>query len=288
MRSIQKINLPKIPDARGSLSFIEGNNHIPFPIARTYWIYDVPGGETRGGHAFAKQKEVIIAISGSFDVVINNGTKEERHHLNRSYKGLYIPNGFWRHMDNFSSNSIALVIASTPYDESDYIRDFNGYLHYRKNNVLPQKQTDQKLIENQVQISQYNKCTVVDLNKLHHEKGNITVIENSKHIPFNTQRIYYLYDVPGGESRGGHAHKNLHQLIVAVGGSFDVVIDNGKEKQRISLNRPYQGLYVVPGTWRELENFSSGATCLVLASENYDEKDYIRDYNEFTNYLNEY
>jgi dTDP-4-dehydrorhamnose 3,5-epimerase-like enzyme len=120
------------------------------------------------------------------------------------------------------------------------------------------------------------------LDKNHREKGNITVIENRDHtINFDIERIYYLYDVPGGEERGGHAHKALYQLIVAAGGSFDVVIDDGKNKRIVTLNRPYQGLYIVPGIWRELINFSSGSTCTVLASQKYDENDYIRDYNTF-------
>jgi dTDP-4-dehydrorhamnose 3,5-epimerase-like enzyme len=109
-------------------------------------------------------------------------------------------------------------------------------------------------------------------------------VENSDSIPFDVKRVYYLYDVPGGESRGGHAHCELYQLIVAAGGSFDVVLDDGKVKRTIALNRPYHGLLIVPGLWRELQNFSSGATCLVLASEKYDEKDYIRDYEDFLRY----
>ncbi|MDP4240554.1 MAG: FdtA/QdtA family cupin domain-containing protein, partial [Bacteroidota bacterium] len=121
----------------------------------------------------------------------------------------------------------------------------------------------------------------LELDKNHREKGNITVIENRDIIPFDIERVYYLYDVPGGEERGGHAHKDLYQLIVATSGSFDVVLDDGKNKRTITLNRPYQGIYVVPGIWRELVNFSSGSSCLVLASSKYDEEDYIRDYDEF-------
>lgn len=127
-------------------------------------------------------------------------------------------------------------------------------------------------------------CSTIEMNKHHHIKGNITVVENKKNIPFDVRRIYYLYDVPGGEERGGHAHKELRQLIVAVSGSFDVVLNDGNVKRTVSLNRPYQGLLIVPGTWRELNNFSSGAVCLVLASLPYQESDYIREYDHFLNF----
>ena len=127
-------------------------------------------------------------------------------------------------------------------------------------------------------------CTLVYFDKHHNEKGNISVVQNVKDVPFEVKRVYYLYDVPGGESRGGHAHYELKQLIVAASGSFDVVIDDGNVKRTFTLNRPYQGLLVVPGLWRELNNFSSGSLCLVLASIEYDEADYIRSYEEFITY----
>jgi hypothetical protein len=129
----------------------------------------------------------------------------------------------------------------------------------------------------------YN-CSIIELDKHHHVRGNITVIENNISVPFNVKRSYYLYDIPGGESRGGHAHKELSQLIVAVSGSFNVTLDDGIVKRTFMLNRPYQGLLVVPGIWRTLDDFSSGSVCLVLASHGYSEEDYIRDYQEYINY----
>jgi hypothetical protein len=130
-------------------------------------------------------------------------------------------------------------------------------------------------------------CSIIQLNRVHNRSGNITVIEGNFDIPFAIKRIYYLYDVPGGAERGGHSHKNLQQLIVAASGCFDVVLDDGRNKKVVELNRPYYALHVVPGIWRELINFSSGAICLVLASEKFDVQDYIRDYKEFLIYRNE-
>lgn len=130
LKQVKLIELPKILDKRGNLTFIEGEQHIPFAIKRTYWIYDVPGGQKRGGHAFREQQELIIALSGSFDVVLYNGNEKSVFHLNRSYNGLYIPNGIWRHMENFSTNSLALVLASTPFDPADYIYDFTTYKEF--------------------------------------------------------------------------------------------------------------------------------------------------------------
>ena len=126
------IQLPKFEDPRGNLSFIEEFKHIPFKIERTYWIYDVPGGEIRGGHAFKEQQEFIVALSGSFDVIVDDGKQKQNFSLNRSYYGLFIPAGIWRQMQNFSTNSLALVLSSTNYDAGDYIYDYDEYLKFRR------------------------------------------------------------------------------------------------------------------------------------------------------------
>lgn len=124
-------------------------------------------------------------------------------------------------------------------------------------------------------------CAIIDVSKVHNESGNITVVENGINVPFDVKRVYYLYDIPGGEARGGHAHYNLEQYLIAASGSFDVILDDGNNRKIVTLNRPNLALHIVPGLWRELINFSSGSISLVLASHIYDEKDYIRDYNEF-------
>jgi len=287
MKQPKIIQLPKITDPRGNLSFLEGSKHIPFEIKRAYWIYDVPGGETRGGHAFREQQEFIVAMSGSFDVIIDTGKgRKKKFQLNRSYFGLLVPAGCWRQMLNFSTNSIALVLASTPYHESDYIRDFDDFRIFANGSIKLNSASESNNLHYTNAVynpgsTTVHDCKTIELDKNHRDKGNITVVENGGVIPFDINRVYYLYDVPGGEERGGHAHKELYQILIAAGGSFDVVLDDGNEKRTVNLNRPYQGLKIVPGIWRELINFSSGATCLVLASHRYDEGDYIREYGVF-------
>ena len=130
-------------------------------------------------------------------------------------------------------------------------------------------------------MSPLDQVRIIDLPKVADQRGNLTFVEGGRHVPFEIKRIYYLYDVPGGAERGGHAHKALQQLIIAMSGSFDVVLDDGAQKKRVHLNRPYYGLYVPTMLWRELDNFSSGAVCMVLASNLYDEQDYYRNYRDF-------
>ena len=130
-------------------------------------------------------------------------------------------------------------------------------------------------------------CVILPLNKIHNRAGNITIVEGNDNIPFDIKRVYYLYDIPGGESRGGHAHKELMQLVIAASGSFNVLVDDGKNKKVITLNRPDYGLLIVPGIWRELFDFSSGAICLVIASMPYIESDYFRNYSDYINYYKE-
>ena len=136
LEDVRMIELPKFTDPRGNLSFVEQLTHIPFEIKRTYWIYDVPGGETRGGHAYKKNEEFIVALSGAFDVIVDDGSTKKKFTLNRSYYGLYVPAGLWREMENFSTNSLALEFSSIHYDERDYIRDYDVYLKLKQDGSI--------------------------------------------------------------------------------------------------------------------------------------------------------
>lgn len=284
MEEPRLIQLPKLLDDRGNLSFFENNNQLPFAIKRVHWIYDVPGGEERGGVAYKMTEEFIVAMSGSFDVVLSDGTQEWKFPLNRSYMGVYIPAGYWRSVENFSTNSVAVIAASTFYDPNDAIRDMNELRAWKPNASIADRCIDDRLTPAKGKYS-VNDCGIIKLDRHHSpRKGDISVVENGKEVPFSVKRIYYLYDVPGGADRGGHAHKELYQLIVAASGAFTVVLDDGTNKKAFTLNRPYQGLLVKPGIWRTLTDFSSGSICMVLASKKYDAEDYIRDYKEFLEY----
>ena len=294
MKAPQLIQLPKFLDDRGNLSFIENENQIPFIVCRVHWIYDVPGGEERGGVAYRTTEEFVVAMSGSFDVVVSDGKQKWKFPLNRSSMGVYLPAGFWRTVENFSTNSVAVIAASTHYDPNDAIRDYEEYRCWVTKErvkavasecVKENFRSTFSIQHSPKAIFSVYDCGIIELDRHHTQrKGDISVVENGITVPFNVQRIYYLYDVPGGESRGSHGHKHLEQLIVAVSGAFTVTLDDGKVRRTFTLNRPYQGLLVKPGMWRTLDDFSSGSVCLVLASEKYDVSDYIRDYEEFLKY----
>ena len=290
------IQLPKIADPRGNLSIIEQIKQIPFEIRRAHWIYDVPGGVDRGGHAFKETEEFIVALSGSFDVEVDDGEKKETFQLNRSYFGLYVPKGMWRTMTNFSTNSLALVLSSTEYDEKDYVSDYEEYKAWRKDSSkVPTKsdaKTSVKLNEpmNKQMLNEGKSvfdCSLCELNKMHDPEGNLTFMYENVHVPFPINRVFYSYDIPGGESRGAHAHKECHQFLIAASGSFEVVLDDGINKRTVLLNRPFWGLHVPPGIWAAEQGFSSGSICLVLTSHGYSEEDYIRSYDDYLKYLEE-
>lgn len=285
------LELPKIEDPRGNLSVIEQFKQIPFEIKRTYWIYDVPGGCDRGGHAYKENQEFIVALSGSFDVVLDNGKAQKTYSLNRSYNGLYVPKGMWRTMTNFSTNSIALVLASTDFDVNDYIIDYDEFLCWKNGgniNTTPAAYAPMrnvKAMSSAKEVTSVFDCSLYQLNKFHDPEGNLTVVTENVHVPFPINRVFYSYDIPGGEDRGAHAHKECHQFIIAASGSFEVVLDDGTNKRTVTLNRPFWGLHVPPGIWASEQGFSSGSICLVLASHGYSEDDYIRNYDDFLKYV---
>lgn len=288
------IQLPKKTDPRGNLSIIEQFEQIPFEIKRVHWIYDVPGGMNRGGHAYKETEEFIVALSGSFDVVIDDGTEKKVYPLNRSYFGLYVQKNMWRTMTNFSTNSVALVLSSTEYDENDYISDYEEYKMWRKDITMVPTMSDAKTSvmlndPKDMLISLDGKtvcdCSLCELVRMHDVEGNLTFIYENIHVPFPINRVFYSYDIPGGEDRGAHAHKKCHQFLIAASGSFEVDLDDGKNKRSVFLNRPFWGLHIPPGIWASERNFSSGSICLVLASDNYDANDYISKYEEFLDYV---
>ncbi len=289
-RNASIMPLPRIFDDRGNLSFIEAQRHVPFKIARIYWIYDVPGGEKRGGHAFRNGDEFLIALSGSFDVEVDNGNETKRYPLNRSYMGLYIPARNWRTLDNFSTNSLCLVLASTPYEEADYLYEHKEWKQLVSNGEESLKAPSTLEIPIAPTIKKrptVDDCLLMALPKVKDRAGNLTSVHSDLEIPFDINRVFYIYDVPGGEDRGAHAHKVCHQFIVSASGAFEVELRDGVNIRKVLLNRPYNGLYVPPGIWAQEQGFSSGTVCLVFASENFEESDYIRDFSAYQTYIHE-
>lgn len=282
----QLLTLPKILDPRGNLTFIENGAQVPFDIQRVYWIYDVPAGEERHGHAFRRATEMIVALSGSFDVVMDTGEGERRVQLGRSFYGLLVPPMTWRRIDNFSTNSVALVLASTCYDESDYIRDKGLWLkelHGDKKNCPTVADMKPALPHNSTDVTarhSLDECMIVDLSRHCHRNGSLTVVDNADNI-FLVKRVFYLYDVPGDSERGGHSHFHAHEFITAASGAFDVTLTDGVDSRKFTLNRPYKALYIPNGIWRSLDNFSSGSVSLVLTSELYSEEDYCRSMSKY-------
>ena len=283
----QIVQFPKFLDERGNLSVVESQKQVPFRFRRCYWIYDVPGGELRGSHAFKNQHEVIVALSGSFDAVIHDGKEEKRYSLSRSYYGLYLPPMHYRTLDNFSTNSLALVISSTPYEEDDYIWERDDFCRMKSTWTPAPLEYAPCIVDAKapdiaaVKAATVDDCSLLTLPRHSERSGSLTSLENSKDIPFNVKRIFYLYDIPGGENRGGHAHKECHQMLVAASGAFDVKVSDGKNEKIYRLDRPYYGLHVPPGVWAEELNFSSGSICLVLTSHEFDEEDYWREYGDY-------
>lgn len=282
------MELPKIIDKRGNLSFVEAGLHIPFFIKRVYWIYDIPGGQRRGGgHAFHTQHEVVIALSGSFDVALDNGKDKKVYSLNRSYQALYVPNMTWRKFDNFSTNAICLVLSSSAYDENDYIhnhREFRKALKLFDGKICSQMPMLDVSCSVSDQYHTVHDCHLIDLPVIKNRAGNITPVHGGDTVPFDINRVFYIYDIPNGVKRGMHAHKRCHEILVAASGSFEVELNDGVNKRTVLLNRPTYGLHIPPGVWATEKEYSSGVVCLALASDVYDSADYINSFAEFKKY----
>lgn len=280
------LSLPKIEDPRGNLTFIESGARgaCPFEIERVYWIYDVPAGRIRHGRALASTGEMIVAASGSFDVhLIDIRGVKRSFHLNRGNQAVIVEPGTWREIDNFSTNSVALVLASSLYDENEY--SFDGPCASVDPHAVPPLASKMGKISHEK--STVDDAHIMQLVRHRHENGSLTVAENCGQQPFAVRRVFYLYDVPADTFRGGHSHHEAEEMIVALTGSFDVVLDDGKNpKRRFTLNRPYQALYIPTGIWRTLDNFSGSSISMVLTSRRYEESDYVRDYQEFLRLTN--
>lgn len=288
------IELPRFLDPRGNLAVIEECRELPFKIERCHWIYDVPGGGDREGHAYHTNEELIVALSGSFDVITRYPDREERVTLNRSYLGLYVPRLTWREITNFSTNAVVLVLSSRPYADEEYILDYKKYLALREKAEKECTDDYECAATHKEDASERDDvlpglprktvydCSVIELDRHPSERlGNLSVIQSEETLPFDVKRVFFIYDVPGGESRGGHAHRAVKEFIVAAAGSFCITLDDGRDRRTVMLNRPYMGLLVEPGVWLTLHDFSSGAIALVATSDHFHHSDHIKDYPTF-------
>ena len=264
MDGVQIIQLPKITDPRGNLSIIEQLKQIPFEIKRAHWVYDVPGGVDRVGHAYRKTEEFIVALSGSFDVVIDDGVVKTTYPLNRSYFGLYVPGGMWRTMTNFSTNALALVLSSTSYDEKDYVSDYGEYKEWKKDASKVPTVTDAKtsvhmnapvpghLVSEGKDVFD---CSLCELNRIHDPEGNLTYMYENVHVPFPINRVFYTYDIPGGEDRGAPGDRDNFEGEQA----HPCPAHRGRNRHRGHLPRDQRG--ILPGGIRD-PGGDPGGECL--------------------------
>jgi uncharacterized RmlC-like cupin family protein len=250
MEREQFIELPGVTDQRGSLSFIQAGDHIPFPIMSICWKY---GSQHSDSDIHKAQDKIIVALSGKFTILLDNGNDERSYILNNPSQGLYIPALVSCRFEGFSPDSVYLVISS--------VSSPAGLSGETENNHLKTFSVED--------------CTVVKL----------PLAQNrAEDISFSINRIFYIYNIPPGQTRGMHAHKYCHEVLVATNGSFRVELDDGTTKKNVVLDRPDYGLYIPPGIWATETEYSSGAVCLVLASDVYDAENYIHTYSEFKKY----
>jgi len=260
-------HLPKIHDHRGHLSFFQNNDQIPFEIKGAQWFSSAASSASKHAEPNPSTGNFIVALSGRFDIVLFDGQAKEQITLNRPDIGIYVPPSIRRQLHNFSPNSLALIVTDTPPLQS--------------HEACADHTMSQSTTRCRPSIAD---CALIEFPHIDTSAGCISLADNNLPLPFKIKRIYYLYDIPRTASRGGHAHKAVHQLIIAARGSFEVTIDDSINKKTIRLSTPNVGLHIPRFIWRTLSNFSPGAICLALASEKYLADDYVRDYNEFLNY----
>jgi hypothetical protein len=255
------VSLPQIPERRGNLTALEELVHLPFRIGSVQWLYELPAGTSWSVGEGGLGDSLVVALSGSFDVVIGAG----RVRLGRADTGLHVPASVAWTVEHPATNSVGLIISSRPTRPQRIRAD----------------QPDRAASRHLNPHSTIDDCRRIRLPRHHHGQGSTTSVLPHAEVPFDVVRVYYLYDVPGGAERGGHAHRQLEQVLVSLAGSFDVVLKDGRRVKTIRLDRAHSGVFIATGIWRELRNFSSGAICLALASAPYDEADYIREYDDF-------
>jgi len=259
------VSLPQVPEPRGNLTALEELVQLPFRIGSVRWFYDLPAGTSWTAGESGLGDALLVALSGSFAVVVERQRDPSKVSLSRANAGLHLPGDVgWRVVDP-STNSVGLVISSQPSRP------------HRLGSDGPEGDVGAPLNVD----STIDDCRTITLPRRRRLQGSTTKLIPRSDVPLDISRVYYLYDVPGGARRGGHAHRRLEEMLVAVAGSFEVVLDDGHRVKATRLDRAHSGVYIATGIWRELKNFSSGAICLVLASAPYDEADYIREYDEF-------
>jgi hypothetical protein len=259
------VSLPQIPEPRGNLTALEELVHFPFRIGSVRWFYDSPAGSSRQAGEHRPGDALIVALLGSFDVVFGHGHGSPRVRLTGADTGLHVPAAVDWTVEGRSINSVGLVISSEPTRQP--APESN-----QSDDVVPAALNPHTTIDD---------CRTLTLGRHDRLQGTSTEAIPQVNVPFEIPRVYYLYDIPGGASRGGHAHRGLKQMLVAAAGSFDVALNDGRRDKTIRLDEAHSGVCIATGIWRELRNFSPGAICLTLASALYDEADYIRDYEEF-------
>lgn len=251
-------------EGKGRLSFFEGTHDVPFEIKRVYYIYGVPEGIERGGHAHRKLSQLLVCTYGSIEILLDDGFEHRTVLLDDPSKGLLVEGFIWREMRWLKEGSVLMVAASEYYDEADYIRDRAVF--------------DREAAARSRSRRGGGGC-LVDMRRV--TTGSGVVVEGGADVPFDLKRVYYTYGVPEGTMRGGHAHRGLEQLLVCTSGAIEILLDDGAECGSVLLDDPAKGLLVGPMVWHDMRWAEEGSVLSVLASGYYDEADYIRNYGDF-------